>query len=294
MTNLKSDEQTERDSSCSECNTRSHSALGTLNQMEDLLSVNHQSVEVTESDYESDVTIPIQPAKVAKYLLGVTLIMATAGTIANIVIYHVAPHPEHRIARLAYRFDLGMEPSIPAWYSSSALLASSLLLLTIASVKGQRAEKYVKHWYGLSAVFLCLAIDEAVMFHEIFVNVLRAALNTHGIFYFAWVIPGSIFVLTFAACYFKFLLHQSARTRWLFITAGAVFVGGAIGMEMIAGIVVEGHGVEHIGHTIVQTIEESCEMIGVVIFLYALLDVMQREFGQVRFSLSSPPEAPPT
>ena len=74
----------------------------------------------------------------------------------------------------------------------------------------------------------------------------------------------------------------------MFVASAGLFVGGAIGMEMIAGIVVEARGVASIWHTLVQTVEETCEMLGIVVFLYALLDYIQRNWSNVQLSLPAP------
>jgi hypothetical protein len=52
----------------------------------------------------------------------------------------------------------------------------------------------------------------------------------------------------------------------LIILAGVVFVGGAIGVEMISAWIVEQSDVENWPYVITVTIEEGCEMTGVAIF----------------------------
>ena len=61
-----------------------------------------------------------------------------------------------------------------------------------------------------------------------------------------------LLVMGVGLCYLRFLLQLERRTRLLFVAAGALFVGGALGMEMIAGIVVESYGVASLGHTAVD------------------------------------------
>lgn len=51
---------------------------------------------------------------------------------------------------------------------------------------------------------------------------------------------------------------------------------------MVAALIIPNLGVESIAHTISQTIEETCEMLGVVIFIYVLLDYIRREIGPLR------------
>ena len=214
-------------------------------------------------------------------VLGILIV----GAIANVVIYHVAPDPDHKLARAAQRFDLGHEPSIPALYSSVALLASALLLLVISQAERRSETPYANHWLGLAVIFLGLAIDEAVMFHEMLVNTLREQFDTHGIFFFPWVIPGAIFTAFVGLMYLKFLRNIDRRTARLIVLSGAIFVGGAIGMELVAGVIIENHGVESLAHTASQTVEEGMEMYGVVLFLYALADYLRRTHNPLRMTL---------
>ncbi len=230
------------------------------------------------------LSIEVSPAAIARRLTALVLVLAAVGAIVNIVIYQIAPSPDHRIARLLYRFDLGHEPSIPAWYSSVALLACCGLLALIGKFAGRTGRSFRWHWYALAVIFLLMAIDEAVMFHEMLDNALHQLLQTSGALYFSWVLPAIAFVGVLVICYRPFLWHLEPRTRWLFIAAGAIFVGGAVGMEMVAGLIHDSYGLESVAHTISQTIEETCEMLGIVLFIYALLDYLLRNVGTVRFS----------
>ena len=238
----------------------------------------HQTGARTEA-----LVLTVEPKRVAQALCWLVLGIVIVGTIANVVIYNVAPSLEHPLAKLMMRFDLGHEPSIPAWYSSIALLASSVLLAAVALASRRRHAPYVRHWAGLALIFLGLAVDEVVMFHEGLGRPITERFDTHGILYLPWVIPGAAFVLAVAAAYSRFLLHLPSRTGRLFVAAGAIFVGGAIGMELAAAAVIEAYTDASLYHTAVQTIEESLEMLGIVLFIYALLDYLQRMVGTVTF-----------
>jgi hypothetical protein len=92
-----------------------------------------------------------------------------------------------------------------------------------------------------------------------------------GLFYFVWVIPGAIFVLVTALNYFKFLLHLPSKTRYLFIAAGGIYIGGALAMEMVGGYYADLAGQRNLIYGTIATTEEIFEMVGVLIFIYALL-----------------------
>lgn len=122
--------------------------------------------KVTVTEGSAVVEFSVGPKSVLRMLFWLVVVIALTGTIANFVIYSVAPTPEHILARLMKRFDLGHEPSIPNWYSSVALLASAMLLFLISRAKQQLHVPYVRHWFGLAVLFLLLAVDEAVLIHE--------------------------------------------------------------------------------------------------------------------------------
>ncbi|QDT17174.1 hypothetical protein [Alienimonas californiensis] len=237
------------------------------------------------------VVLIVDPRRIVRWLLAVVVVVAAVGTAADWIIYQVADHPDDGLARVARRFDLGHEPSLPAWYSSLALLACGALAALIA-----RVVREDRLWWGLlAALFAGLALDEAVMIHEMADGVTHEALDGGGVLYFTWVVPGLIFVAGVCALFARFLWRLPARTRWRFILAGGTFVAGAVGMEMAAGAVVdsyptEAEGIASPAHIAVQAVEESLEMLGVLLFLAAELDYLAMAAGSIvlRFARTGP------
>ena len=246
------------------------------------------SIPAGAVEQESEIQFEIRPMLVARCLAAFVILLTAVGAAANFVIYNVASHPEDDLARVMRRFDLGHEPSIPALYSSLALMASAVLLGLIAVARQRQHARYVKHWFGLAFLFVAFSIDECVMFHEMVDTGLSRLLDSHGFLHFAWVIPGSLLAAAVGVTYIGFLAHLDKVTRWLFIGSGALFVFGAIGMEMVAGVIAETHGLDSIQHTISQTIEEGCEMLAVVLFVYALLRYLEHHFHGIQFRVKSP------
>lgn len=202
--------------------------------------------------------------------------IVVCGAIANYAIYNLAPHPDHPIADVLKRFDLGHEPSIPAFYSASVMLVSAMFLTFLGRFDHSGGTSRQRYWYALGLLFLLLAIDEAVIIHEMGTAAMDG-LNLSGPFYFSWVIPGLIFTALVGVFFLRFLLTLNARTRNLLILSGVVFVSGAVGMELIAGLIFgaaenETAAISSVSHVIVQAIEEGLEMTGVAIFLCALVD----------------------
>ncbi len=182
--------------------------------------------------------------------------------------------------------DLDVEQSIPTFYSSIALLFCSSLLAIITIAKKKNGERYI-YWLGLAIIFLFLSVDESLTIHESLTDKVRTALNTSGLLYcFAWIIPYSIALIVSLLVYIKFILNLPSRIRILFITAGLIYVSGAIGVELVGGRYSELHSY-NVTFLVITTVEELLEMAGVVIFIFALTSYIDIEFKGLRLGMKS-------
>ncbi len=231
-----------------------------------------------------EVSIEITARRVIRILLVVVISLILVGLSTQLYV-EMVENPSFR--GLANRFDLDEEVTVPTWYATSTLLICSALLAVIASVVRQQGGRYFKSWVGLAVIFLLASIDEGSGFHELSMRGVRRAFDLPSYFYFAWVIPGFIIVITFVAVYLKFWLHLPARTRWLFAAAATLFVSGSIGFEIAGGHITALRGQHNLPFQLVATIEESLEMFGILVFIGALLDYLARITGRVRVSFRS-------
>ncbi|MEH2079289.1 MAG: hypothetical protein V7K89_04520 [Nostoc sp.] len=184
-------------------------------------------------------------------------------------------------------FSLNEELNIPAWYSSFTLLFCSGLLKLITAIKTK--DRYFIYWKILYLIFFYLSLDEAFSFHEIWIiPSVRESLHLNPLFYETWVIPGAVLVVVFAFKYLKFLLHLPPKTRYLFLIAAVVYVGGALGMEMVGGVLRVDFGRRTLISLIGIFVEEFLEMVGIVIFIYALLSYLSslKESIQLKIYIS--------
>jgi len=78
-----------------------------------------------------------------------------------------------------------------------------------------------------------------------------------------------IVVALFLLVYWKFIIDLNPTIRKLFLMAGAIYVGGAIGMEMIDGFYFDVYG-QDLTYELLTILEEVGEMLGIAIFIYAL------------------------
>ena len=115
-----------------------------------------------------------------------------------------------------------------------------------------------------------------------------------GIFFFAWVIPALAIVgVIFLLC-LKTLLSLPAGTRNLMVASGAVFMFGAVGMEMLGGsyyeVHIEGTGVVDMAYVMFTTVEEFFEMSGIVLFVFTLLRFIEKECLVTDFKTAEAPQ----
>lgn len=179
-------------------------------------------------------------------------------------------------------FHLGHERNLPTFYSSAALAFCALISALIGSSRRATGKPDVNYWWGLALCFLFISLDEFVGIHERLIKPIRSALDTSGPLFYAWVIPYSIIALMFGLVYVRFLLRLPRKTATLFTIAGGLFVLGAVGFEMLSGWTLDAfHGGVYANrgplYIILQTIEETLELTGVVLFLHSALDFAARE-----------------
>ncbi len=220
-------------------------------------------------------TVNISPRRLLTFLLGIDIGLAIAGLLSNLCTYLI----DKNLGFLVMRFNLGAEESLPTWYSSFQLLACSLLLFLIGLRAKSNQEKFSRYWFGLSLLFLYISIDEIATFRESIAELSQAYVNTSGFFYYTWVIVAIPAVILLAIICAKFVFQLPKQVRNLFILSGGLFVLGAIGFEMVAALIHSRSGFQVLAeasdrvnllYSLVTTVEESLEIVGVTIFLYAL------------------------
>lgn len=128
----------------------------------------------------------------------------------------------------------------------------------------------------LACVFAGLSIDEFAGIHELLNRPLRAALHTGGLLYFPWVLVGAGVALTMVAAFGRLVLAQPPPVRSPLIVAAALFLSGAIGVEMLAAPYYETVGKATLIHSLLVTLEEFLEMSGVAVFIYARCSISWR------------------
>ena len=224
-------------------------------------------------------TVLIRPKKVVwvlSILIVLLVVASTAGQLTRFLTEH------DYVFGLVRMFSVAAESNVPAYIPSTILLISAVLLGVIAFSKRGEKGSYAGHWKALALIFLFLSLDEASQFHELLDAPMSDLLGHPGGFLtYAWVVPGLIAVCIFSGCYLRFLVDLPARTRGLFLLAGSLFVLGALGFEMLGG-----YHDDRSGYTLTLaflfTMEETLEMVGILVFIYGLLDYLRAHIPELR------------
>lgn len=215
-------------------------------------------------------------------------LLAAAGAIAAlglaVELWHAAARAGMTRERellevLVPRLSLSYEHNLPTWFASSLLLACALAAGAIARSCAARAPspagdpdargegRWRRHWWGVTAVFAYASLDEATELHEH----LGGHLSTGGVLYFNWVIPAAALLVALAAVFLRFVRALPAVTRRRLVIAGAIYLGGAVAMELPLGWWVERAGPDGLGYALIDWIEETLELVGASLALVALV-----------------------
>lgn len=233
------------------------------------------------------ISLSITPKRVTLILTLVTvflLIATVVGQYADDVLSDDSPLKPLKVLRI---FAPIREDSVGTWFESALFALCATLLATIAYTrKRETPSAWWLHWAGLSGIFLMLSIDEVAGVHERLTEPMRRLLDVEGLLSYAWVVPGAILVLILAAVYLRFFVALPPQTRTLFLVSAVLFVSGSLGVEMLSGWYADVFPESGFGYAMLQTVEETGELTGLTVFIYALMSYIRRHIGCVNYRIS--------
>ena len=219
------------------------------------------------------MVLTLSPRRTTQVLSAVVAFLVLAGAAGELS--RALPERDAPLARalrlLRWAFRPSGEQTVSAWYAAAALLLAALLLLAVAAATRAAGRPFVGHWQALGLLFLFLSCDEAVGIHEALGDRIGEVVPTGGFLLWAWVVPYAALTLAVALACVPFLRHLPAETRRRFLAAGVLFVGGALVLESVQARLVDGFGHGTLAVAVLASAEEALEMVGVVVFVHALL-----------------------
>lgn len=157
-------------------------------------------------------------------------------------------------------FDVDEEESVPTWFSSAILLITSIYLFYVSHLKRLGKDAHTNAWRGLACGFLFLSIDEVAGFHEAINSIMDQS----------WAVPGAFLSLFLLVLFTRLLRSLPSQVSRNFAIAGAIYVGGAIGVELATEPYLYNDQLDTLAYNLWTVVEEGMEMSGVVYFLSAL------------------------
>jgi hypothetical protein len=177
-----------------------------------------------------------------------------------------------RVMGLSQLLDLNGEANVPAWYSSMLLFVCGLAAAAVAG-RHKRGERW--GWNGISLALIAMSIDETAQIHER-LTVPEAYLGPYGpIHNITWVFAGTVIAGAVAGIFLRTVLSAPPRVRNGVFIAGAVYIGGAVGMEALGGLWALHHGEANMIHATIDLLEEGGELFGATLFLNAALHYLE-------------------
>jgi hypothetical protein len=215
----------------------------------------------------TDVRGEIDPRSVRRALLTGVAALTAASLVAQVLRYEFDRETAFGFVPI---FDANLEGNLPTWLSSLGLLLCSLLLGVIAAAERQASRGSSRKWTVLAAVFPIAAVDEAAGLHEHAGANLSRALGT-DILFPMWVVPGAVLLVLLAIHLRSLPAQLPAAVRSPALWGVGLFFGSALLMELVEARIAAVHDSGTLGPGIAGSMQETGEMLGVVLVLEALL-----------------------
>jgi|GEM_PF-548831 len=226
----------------------------------------------------------IAPERIRNLLVIIAIVIAIVSLISEYLVEIVfAAQYDGILSYILDLFSVNLEESIPTWYSVLILATAAILLFLIARAKSNQDDAHSIYWWGLAFIITYFSMDEGAVIHEIFASPLQEAFNTNGFLAFGWQIIAFPLVVIFGLVYLRFLLQLPLKTRNWFIVGAILYAGGALIIEGFSAGQYESAGIT-MTYLSLATLEEFCEIFGVSLFIYALLDYIQQHAYSLEIS----------
>ncbi|MFA9446063.1 hypothetical protein [Egicoccus sp. AB-alg6-2] len=166
-------------------------------------------------------------------------------------------------------FHLDSEFNVPSIASVLGLTACGALLLLTGACLRARDLPDATRWRWLGLGFVLLAFDEGARIHERANTVVNELGISLAALRFGWVILGAVAVLALLPIYLPAVLRMPADLRLLAILSAALYVGGAVGVEIVGGLLYD-RGTDDPLYQGAVLVEETGEMAGIALFFATL------------------------
>lgn len=147
-------------------------------------------------------------------------------------------------------------------------------------------------WAALGLTFVAMSLDETVALHERLDSGVTDTLDVEGTgaLRHPWVVAGVVLAAALVVVAARAIV-KLPRQRRLWVALGlGVYVGGALGLEAVSGVVLDAAG-DNLEYAAVTWAEEAAEMVGALVACCALLGALDVRVhdGVLRIALADTP-----
>ncbi|WP_199423165.1 hypothetical protein [Actinotalea solisilvae] len=230
---------------------------------------------------EPGVRLVVSPRTVLRVLVPVMVALALV-SVAGQVLLATTDGVGGALGFLVGLTDVDNERTVPTWFQSVLLAGTGVALWTVGGDARRAGRRRTGYWRLLAAAFVYLSADEALRLHERAMGPLSERFELTGALFFSWVLVAVPLVLVLLGVLVPFLRSLPRRTLGLLLLAGALYVGGSVGIEMVGAVLWSGGLEGSSAYVAVATLEELLEMLGVATLLYAIGRYREDELAVAR------------
>ena len=184
----------------------------------------------------------------------------------------VIDEPFRHAELLLSKVNTDEEANAAVWLSSAVLLLIGVTALGLWMQERRSRSVWRWHWLALALVSCYVSLDEVSVLHELAIPVMVQVVEARGVLTFAWVVLAAPIVVLLAVSFLPFLHRLPYRTGLLLAAAATLFVGGALGLELLGGWIADGNGgVLSTQYVWTTAVEELLENLGSLLALFAVL-----------------------
>ena len=180
------------------------------------------------------------------------------------------------INHVFHKFYFDSKFNFPSFFNTFLLLMVSAILYYVYLSYARKHFREFK-WLWLSILFMLMAMEENLSIHFL--------LGSFQPDYKVWVIPILIALVLLTAYFGRLAYILPQRIAIGFFVSGAVYITGAIILEFIGARVQDTFGQWSLIYAGTSSLEETLEMLGLILFIGYLLEYIKLEFHSVNLTV---------
>jgi hypothetical protein len=224
--------------------------------------------------------LAIRPRHIVRACWFITLFIVVLATYLMVIKYG---RGRDFVFGLTARFDMDQEWGIPSLFSGLQLLFNAGLFAVAWTATRNSADRS-RMWLLLSLFFVFLSVDEVFSVHEQLILPIRDKFELPGSLDYAWMVPYGAVVLLIGLAFFHVWRRQTTRVQSMLGLAAVIYLSGAIGFDL-AGETYQRLRGDNLAYALIVELEETCEMIGLIVLMQTLFRIVQETGCQWRVAV---------